>query len=300
MSPRWFLAIAVVLLAELSCSTTAAAWSSREHRQITAAAVEILDSSVRSFSKANRDSMVRASVQPDLMRPRQMPILRELEAPRHYIDLELLQGKALPESVSEYLKLLARLGDQGTGLIGPDWRLGTVGVLPYALVESTQRLAAIFAQLRQRPEDGDLEIMAMHQAGIMAHYAQDLCQPLHTTLHHDGRAREDGSSPGSGIHRQVDGLLRSIPAKSVDGRSQAYEDLFGAVLEELAASHARVERVYELSPDLEALQQEKRVSPALEKLGRERYERAVRFTADLVHTAWLLSDSIDLPAWATN
>ena len=300
MSPQSFLTIAVVLLAELSFSTTAAAWSSQEHRQISAAAVEMLDSSVRSFSKANRDSMIRASVQPDLMRPRQMPILRELEAPRHYIDLELLQGQALPESVSEYLKLLARLGDQRTGLIGPDWRLETVGVLPYALVESTQRLAAIFAQLRQRPEDGDLEVMAMHQAGIMAHYAQDLCQPLHTTLHHDGWARDDGSSPRSGIHRQMDGLLRAIPAKSVDGRSQAYEDLFGAVLGELAASHAQVERVYELSADLEALQQEKRVSPALEKLGRQRYERAVRFTADLVHTAWLLSDSIDLPAGAAN
>jgi len=299
VSPRALSALVFVVLAELLFSTVAAAWSSQEHREITAAAVEILDPVV-SMAVPDRDTMVRASVQPDLMRPRQMPMLRELEAPRHFIDLELLQGESLPSSASGYLKLLARLGTQHRGLLGPDWKLETVGVLPYALVESTQRLAALFAQLRQRPDDRDLGIMAMYQAGIMAHYAQDLCQPLHTTLHHDGRARADGSSPGSGIHRQMDALLRAVSVTRIDARSRAYEDLFGAVLGELAASHARVDRVYELSADLEALQKGKPINPALDEFGRQRFERAVRFTANLLHTAWMLSETIELPDWATH
>lgn len=290
----------VFLLAELSLSSAVAAWSSREHRQITEAAVDILDFPVLSMPKLDFDVMVWASVQPDLMRPREMPLLRELEGSRHYIDLELLQGRALPESASEYSKLLTRLGDQRSGLLGPKWRLDTVGALPYALVESTERLAAVFAQLRRQPENANLETMAMHQAGIVAHYAQDLCQPLHTTLHHDGRARKDGSSPGSGIHRQVDGLLRAVSVQAVDERSQGFDELFKAVIGELEQSHAQVDRVYELSGDFAALQRDEGVSPALEKFGRERYRRAVRFTANLLHTAWLLSETIEVATLAAN
>lgn len=298
MNPRSLSALIVVVLAGLSCSTIVLAWSFQEHREITAAAVELLASSGLSSAVPDRDAMVRSSVQPDLMRPRQMPMLRELEAPRHFIDLELLQGAPLPESASEYVKLIARLGEQRGGSFGTDWRLETVGGLPYALVESTQRLAALFAQLREQPDDKVLGIIAMHQAGIMAHYSQDLCQPLHTTVHHDGQARDDGSSPRSGVHRQVDSLLRAVSVAPIKGRSQAYEDLFGAILEELAASHARVDSVYELIADLDALQDGKPMSPALEEFGRQRFERAVRFTANLFHTAWMLSETIELPDWA--
>lgn len=292
--------VVAVLVGEVFFGSSATAWSSRGHRQITAAALDILDSSVLSIDKLDGDVMVRASVLPDLMRPREMPLLRELEAPRHYIDLELLQGRALPELVSDYVKLLTRLADQRSGLLGSDWRLETVGLLPYALVESTQRLAAIFAQLRRQPEAADLEAMAMQQAGMMAHYAQDLCQPLHTTLHHDGRARRDGTSPGSGIHHQLDGMLQAVSVKAVDGPSQGLDDLFEAVIGELQQSHSQVDRVYELSGDLAGLQQEREPSPALEEFGHQRYERAVRFTANLLHTAWLLSETIELSAWAAN
>lgn len=244
--------------------------------------------------------MAQASVQPDLMRPRQMPLLRELEAPRHYIDLELLQGNPLPESMSDYLKLIVRLADQGDGLLRSDWRLESVGILPYALIESTQRLSAIFAQLRREPNNRDLRSIALYQAGMMAHYAQDLCQPLHTTLHHDGRARSDGSSPGSGIHRQVDALLRSVDIPSIEGPSRGFDDLLAAVLSELELSHSRVDRVYELQMDLEAATEGAGVSSSLREFGLERYRQSIRFTAELLHTAWLLSETIELPGWATD
>lgn len=292
----------VLLAAALICGflpgTVSLAWSSLEHREISAAAVGILHDSVLEITDREVDLLARSSVQPDLMRPREMPMLRELEAPRHYIDIELLQGNTLPETASDYYKLLTRLGDARSGLLGPDWQLESVGALPYALVESTERLAAIFAQLRRRPEDADLRSMALHQAGIMAHYAQDLCQPLHTTLDHDGRARADGTSPATGIHRQVDSLLRTVSGKSLAGPSRAYENLFEAVVSELDQSHSQVDRVYRLSEDLEAFHRRGEMSRGLERFARQRYERAVQFTADLIHTAWQKSQTIQVPAWA--
>ncbi len=251
------------------------------------------------ISGSESEMVARSSIQPDLMRPRQMPLLRELEAPRHYIDLELLQGRTLPESASDYLRLIFQLAEQGQGLLRPDWRLETVGMLPYAVVEGTQRLAAIFAQLRRQPEDSNLRAIAMYQAGILAHYAQDLCQPLHTTLHHDGRARADGSSPGSGIHHQVDALLRTVDPGPVVGKSQGFDSLFTAVVRELMQSHSQVDRVYALAGDLQRLQEDQGPSEALAEFGGQRYERAVRFTADLMHTAWLESEKIELPRWSS-
>jgi hypothetical protein len=280
-------------------SAVVRAWSAQEHRQITAAALRLLDPSVMAISGSESEMVARSSIQPDLMRPRQMPLLRELEAPRHYIDLELLQGRTLPESASDYLRLIFQLAEQGQGLLRPDWRLETVGMLPYAVVEGTQRLAAIFAQLRRQPEDSNLRAIAMYQAGILAHYAQDLCQPLHTTLHHDGRARADGSSPGSGIHHQVDALLRTVDPGPVVGKSQGFDSLFTAVVRELMQSHSQVDRVYALAGDLQRLQEDQGPSEALAEFGGQRYERAVRFTADLMHTAWLESEKIELPRWSS-
>jgi hypothetical protein len=296
--PRALLVLVFVLVAESMSSAVMRAWSAPEHRQITAAALRLLDPSVMGISERESEVVARSSIQPDLMRPRQMPLLRELEAPRHYIDLELLQGRTLPESVSEYLKLIFQLAEQSQGLLRPDWQLETVGMLPYAVVESTQRLAAIFAQLRRQPTEPNLRALALYQAGILAHYAQDLCQPLHTTLHYDGRARADGSSPGSGIHRQVDGLLRTVEPGLIVGVSQGFDSLFAAVIRELMQSHSQVDRVYELAGDLQRLQEQQVPSAALAEFGVQRYERAVRFTANLLHAAWLESDKIEIPQWS--
>jgi len=141
--------------------------------------------------------------------------------------------------------------------------------------------------------------MAAHQAGFVAHYAQDLCQPLHTTVHYDGRARRDGSSPRTGIHRQVDGLLQSVSLEALDiADRQPLKPLFPAVVEAFGDSHSQVDRVYELADELADLDESGRVESELLNFAQGRYRRAVCFTADLIHTAWQLSSSVDLPEWA--
>jgi hypothetical protein len=285
----------------LGCVPATLAWSSKGHRLITSAALDAVELEGLDWSGSERIAIENAAVQPDLMRPRELPQLRAMEAPRHYLDLELLEGEALPEERWQYVNLLNRIakaGD-GKGLLRPDGDVTQIGTLPYALVESTQRLAAIFAQLRVRPRDPDLRIMAAHQAGFVAHYAQDLCQPLHTTVHHDGRARRDGSSPRTGIHRQVDSLLQSVSLEALDiADQQPLKPLFPAVVQAFVDSHSQVDRVYDLVDELADLDEKGRVDSKLHKFAQERYRRAVSFTADLIRTAWQLSSSVDLPDWA--
>lgn len=244
--------------------------------------------------------MVDSAVQPDLMRPRQFPQLRDREAPEHYLDWELLQGQKLPVTRSEYIKLLARLVHLPEPRVGRAWTMETFGTLPYAVVEGTQRLAVAFAQLRQRPADPTVRAMAMYLAGIVAHYAQDLCQPLHTTVDFDGRARRDGSSPYSGIHKILDGSLRGV---SIDREalaavsSKSFTDLYTSVIEQLETSHDLVERVYALETDIWKLAKTGETSPELEEFLRGRFLHAATFTADLIHTAWALSAEVDVPTW---
>jgi hypothetical protein len=290
----------VVLVGMLGWVPATLAWSSKGHRLITSAALDAVNLEGLAWSKSEQVTIANASVQPDLMRPRGLPQLRAVEAPRHYLNLELLEGKALPEERWQYINLLNRIARAGDGksLLRPDGDVTQIGTLPYALVESTQRLAAIFAQLRVRPRDRELRIMAAHQAGFVAHYAQDLCQPLHTTVHHDGRARRDGSSPHTGIHRQVDSLLQSVPLEALDiGDRQPLKPLFPAVVRAFRESHSQVDRVYDLADELADLQENDGLDSELLKLAQERYLQSVSFTADLIHTAWLLSSSVDLPDW---
>lgn len=297
-----FLPIGLVVLVGLfGIAPPTLSWSAKGHRLITAAAVDSVKLAGLEWSPSEQAAVENASVQPDLMRPRELPRLRAIEAPRHYLDLELLEGEALPEQRWGYIELLIRIakaGD-GRGLLRADQDISQVGALPYALVEGTERLAAIFAQLRHRPHDQDLRSMAAHQAGFVAHYAQDLCQPLHTTVHYDGRARKDGSSPRTGIHYQVDSLIHSVSLKATDiGKQQTLEPLFPAVLEAFLDSHSRVDQIYDFADELANLYEKGLADPRLVVFAQERYQRAVGLTVDLIHTAWQLSSSVDVPDWA--
>ena len=126
----------------------------------------------------------------------------------------------------------------------------------------------VFAEHRRWPHNPDIQAKALVYAGIVAHYAGDLCQPLHTTIHHNGRANPDGSSPGTGLHHQVDVLFEREGfdrAKAIDGiELEAYEDLMAAVSRQFDDSHALVEVVYDLEPLLpERADQKSPLPPAV-------------------------------------
>ncbi len=265
-------------------------WSFEGHRSITRTAIDLLSPEVP-LDRDAIDIAIEGSVFPDLSRPVSLPELNDLEYPQHYINLERLGNRVLPSTRSAYLRLVSSLDES--------WTMGSVGTLPYALTEATQRLATVFRQMTADPESPRLQWLAQHYAGVLAHYAEDLCQPLHTSVDHDGRALSDGSSPMTGIHNKVDRLFETAPVddqpSSEDPAVEEYEDVFAAVVTELMRSHALVDRVYQLEPDIQSASVSGEVTTELEAFVRERFSTATRFTASLIQTAWKLSETVKLP-----
>ncbi|MDH3255773.1 MAG: hypothetical protein OEM62_12320, partial [Acidobacteriota bacterium] len=164
------------------------AWSADGHRLVARLATASTPADLPDFFRGGSERVAAFSIEPDVLRLRDTPHLRAREYPEHYLDSELLDGAVLPDSRSVFLELLQRKSLAPTA----------VGMLPYAIVEATEHLAIAFAEHRARPDDVDIRTKALYLAGVLSHYSADLSQPLHTTIHHNGRARPDMSSPRTG------------------------------------------------------------------------------------------------------
>lgn len=279
----------LALLVALAGVAPASAWLTPGHRRVTLAAVEALSAGFPAFFRAGAERVAHLSVDPDLYKNGGTPELKVREEPEHYIDVERLGGRPLPPTRAELFWTMAELGR------GP----ADVGFLPYAVIEGTQRLALCFAEHRRWPGNESVREKCLVYAGLLAHYAEDLEQPLHTTIHHDGWALPDGSSPFTGIHRRIDALFERVPfdaAEAVAGLApEPFADLRSGVLAELAASHARLDAVYRLEPALAA--EGGLADPAVVAFTCERYRATALFLARLFATAWTQSARLELPSW---
>jgi hypothetical protein len=128
-----------------------------------------------------------------------------------------------------------------------------------------------------------------------------MCQPLHTTIHYDGRARPDATSPRSGIHNRVDALPEKMEMQPADlARDLKVEPLprlLPGILAELAASHRLVDRTYQLEAQLPPERGAWTPSPDVVAYATERARASARFTASLYLTAWETSAKLQLPTW---
>ncbi len=289
-SRAWSLLGALGVL--LGLGGRAPAWHGRGHHVATTLAVGATRGKLPAFFADGAATVAHASLDPDLFtRPIGPEPLHSAEAPEHYFDVELLKGAKLPATRYEYLALCAKLG------LKPD----KVGLGPFSVTEWTQRLTVAFAEHRAYGDNPHVRSKCLLYAGILSHYAQDLCQPLHTTIHWDGRAKSDNSSPRSGIHRKVDALLGKLDvdrrAVLKDAAPAAFKDLRRAVLDEIARSNKLVDRVYELEQQLPELTAPLKQDSPVAAFTGERMRAAVRFTASLYVTAWRDSAKLKMPAW---
>jgi hypothetical protein len=267
------------------------AWWPEGHSTIARAAVQAQPGEVPAFFRRGGETVAHLAQDPDAMKNRALPNVSDAESPEHYLDRELLRGRAIPATRSEYLRLCAELK------VNPK----DVGYVPYAVAEWTERLTIAFAEHRRWPTNRIVRTRCLFYAGILAHYAGDLCQPLHLTIHHDGRARSDNSSPKTGIHHKVDALIERLgltPRElSREQTPQAFPALMPAIIREMDASSALVERVYELEPKLPPTTGDLTVATEVAAFTRERARAATRFLASLYLTAWRNSASVKLPEW---
>lgn len=225
-------------------SQSALAWWTEGHHCIDRAAVLALPADIPEFFRNGAEIMASYSMDPDLWKDREVPVLRSNEDSNHYLDLELLEGRKLPKTRDGFLKLCSKLR------LAPD----KVGTLPHAIQERYDRLVVAFAEHRTWPEDKAVQAKILYIAGVLSHYTGDASQPLHCTIHHDGRAKADGSSPRTGIHLKMDALPGQLgldPEEVGEGlKAEAVEDVFARVLAATKESHKRVDRVYELEHKL--------------------------------------------------
>jgi len=291
--PLRIVAVTAVLLA---FAAGAAAWWSQTHLPMTSAAVALMPGDAPEFFRKGARTISPYSADPDVWKEKVVPMLRAAEGPNHYLDLELLKGRALPENRWHYVGLCRGLGTSAV----------KAGFLPYSIQEWHDRLMLAFAEHRKWPEDERVRAKILYIAGVLAHYAADAAQPLHTTVHFDGRLRSDGTSPRSGVHANVDALpeklgltAREILQGAEQFKPVAREKVFRAAMAFIRASHARVDLVYRLEKKLPASTAPPpgKVDPAVRAFALERARAAASFTAQLWYSAWKSSGDVKLPKW---
>lgn len=276
----------IPMLALCLLAGEAQAWWGNGHGILTQAAVLAQPQEMPAFFRAGAAEVAHMSFDPDVAKNRAAPHLYDGEFPEHFFDLELIEGADIPRTRHAFIALAVDLG------VAPN----KVGYAPYSITEYTERLAIAFAEHRKWPENQMIQHKIFVYAGILAHYAEDIAQPLHATIHYDGRAVDGGDKVHAGIHETVDSLVERLEMKPAElARSVTVApfegDLFDAVCAQIYESNNRVDRTYELVQDLESL------SGAGRAFAQERARRAVAFTASLYLTAWQQSAAVRLPGW---
>jgi hypothetical protein len=261
------------------------AWWVKGHGSIAEAAAARLPEGVPAFFRAGGKQLGHLSGDPDRWKNPQAKHLRAAESPDHFIDLENLGGHELPADRYQAAALIARL----------EHRPERTGMLPYALMEHYDRLSCAFYDLRADPTNEAVRMKCLVYAGVLAHYAGDAAMPLHTTRNYDGRPGPDGTLLQRGIHARIDafpeknGLTPEEIGRGLEARP--VEDMWAYVLKTIHASHAHVNRCYEL----DAAGAFDKPTAESRAFILERCQAAAQFTLDLWYNAWVRSATLPPP-----
>ena len=288
--------IAVIAAGVFCFCAPSRAWWPEGHGILSEAAVRALPDETPRFFRRQAKAVAHYSFDPDVAKNRAAPHASNAEFSEHFFDWELiapvLGDESFPITRYEFLKLC----------YDNDLKPNEVGLLPFAVAEWTERLTIDFAQYRRWPKNKAIENKCLVTAGTLAHYAEDLCQPLHVTIHHDGRANADGSSPKTGIHARMDSLIEVLklsPRELAEGQIiLSVGELLPAILLEIHNSRRHIETVYALENSLpHDGKMPAHVAEGVLPLAHERAREATRFTAALFLTAWRRSENVELPVW---
>jgi len=276
----------------LAVSAPAFAWFPAGHSIIALSAARLAPPDMPQWFRDGAAQIAHDAQDPDIQKNRDLPLMSEVEAPRHYIDWELLQNKPLPEKRADYYALIGKMN------LSPS----EIGELPYALREYSERLAMDFAEARKYPNNPYIRAKTLVTAGILSHYSGDCEMPLHTTLDYDGRHLADNSSPHSGIHAKVDSLVERVNLTPTELESNQtltpITDLWPAIQAEILSSRSHIEQTYALESQLPAgTNGPFTPTPAVRAFTVERARAGVNFTARLYAWSWAESAKVKLPDW---
>lgn len=269
-------------------------WGYDGHIMVGLVAAESVPEEMPAFFREAAAQLSYLNYEPDRWRDRREQhfdlAMNQGQAPEHYINFELLPEGALqaPNRHAYFDSLTVH----GIGLPGP-------GLLPWRMLEMTQRLRVAFGQWRES-EDPDerawIEQRIINDAGILGHYVADGANPHHTTIHHNGWVGDNprGFTTERGFHSRFESVYVRTNITPDDVRSgvhnpaQVFEDVRTAAIDFLLTSNALVERLYEL--DLEEPFGAETRSPQHRAFAIDRLAAGVEMLRDLWWTAWVTSE----------
>jgi hypothetical protein len=272
---------ALLFAAAAAPAPHARAWWSGGHRAMTLAAVKMLPPSLPGFFRDAGDELAEMALEPDVWKSQLTPRLRAAEQPEHYVDLEYFEGQPLPRSRYDALRyyIVEKHIDPSRG-----------GTLPYALEEGCERLQLAFQAVRREPKSEEAWHRAVCYAGWLAHYCQDACMPLHTTVNYDGKPGPGGGQVQRGIHARLDGYPEKngfTPDLLAENQSaEQVADVWTRINAALRGSFEKVGECYALDA---AGGFSTRPEQARDFV-LQRARLSAKLTADLWLTAWEKSD----------
>lgn len=220
-----------LVLAGWAFPPAARAWGPRGHELVNEYAPATLPPELRSFYAAHREWLVANASAPDEW------INTDLtEPPHHFMDMEVYAKK---------FEQMPRTREEAVEMAGKDF-VAASGDLLWWLPHATRELARA---MRARDQE-----QILRWSVAVAHYAADICQPLHTTENYDGQLTQQ-----PGLHarfetqtvNQVAGFLKLEPAPA-----RPLADVYNSVFAQVARSYRL------LPPILEADKQAKAADPA--------------------------------------
>lgn len=285
------LSVFILLASAFLHAPFAYAWGNQGHRIINRLAITNLPLDCGAFlrSAAAIDEIEYLGPEPDRWRSPSEPELNAVQAPEHFIDLELADALG---------PLPRRRFDFEAAAFAAGQRPEKIGLQPWEATEVWERLKAALREYRNlsaaHQDTRAVEQAAIFYAGWLGHYVGDASQPLHTSVQYNGWTgpNPNGYTTAHTIHWQFEGpfvdanlhtsdiQLRMTSAHSLEG------DVFADYIAYLRQSSKYVEKVYQLEK-IGGFQgqgtQESRDFTA------DRLAAGASMLRDLIYSAWLQS-----------
>jgi hypothetical protein len=269
------------------------AWGDHGHRMIGLVAAETLPDDMPTFFRSAVAQLSYLNPEPDRWRARDEraldPAMDGKHAPEHYVDFELLPPGALAAA--------HRLA-YADSLRQVDVDAGSAGLLPWRILEMTQRLRVGFRAWHaagDAQERAFIEQRIINDAGILGHYVADGSNPHHTTIHHNGWIGENphGYTTDRTFHSRFESVfvrenihlddVRAVATAPVRSRDAFRTEIW----DYLQQSHSLVERLYQLE-QLEPFGPDTR-SAEHRQFALERLAAGAAMLRDLWYEAWTSS-----------
>jgi hypothetical protein len=275
------------------------AWGDLGHRMTGQAAAAALPAAMPKFFRDAGPQLAYLNPEPDRWRERgERDLDRALEgatAPEHFIDLEMIPAASLAGALGAadrfgYIDTLQKAGVEAA----------TVGLLPYRILELTQRLRVSFRLWRAAPNATTrawIEQRIINDAGILGHYVADGSNPAHTTIHYNGWAKgspnPNGYATDTRFHSRFESQYVQARIKLADVQPgvvrtpRVLTDLRPAIIEYVRTSNADVETLYAI--DKRAAFNAETTAPENKRFAAARLAAGATMLRDLWWTAWVTS-----------